>query len=301
MRRRKFITITLPLAMAGVSRAAESEQPGMVFGVIADPQYADVEPAGSRFYRNSLEKLARTIEEFNGKDLAFVATLGDLIDRDFQSFEDIMPLYAKLKAPHYPVLGNHDFSVADADKEKVIAAAGLKEPYYSRQMMGWRLIFLDGTDVSRYRYPAGDPRAKQAAELQKTLRNDGSSRAPFHSGAVGEEQMKWLKSELDEAKREKQRVIVFNHFPVIPAGDGHNLWNAPELADLIAEYDHIAAYMNGHNHKGNYGSQGGTHFVNLKGMVETESKTAYAVVRCFSDRLEIEGYGQEPDRKLSKI
>jgi hypothetical protein len=33
-------------------------------------------------------------------------------------------------------------------------------------------------------------------------------------------------------------------------------------------------------------------------MVETEKETAYAVVKCYPDRLEIEGCGLEPDRSL---
>ena len=59
--------------------------------------------------------------------------------------------------------------------------------------------------------------------------------------------------------------------------------------------------MNGHNHKGNYGKQKNCHYINFKGMVETEKETAYAVVRCFADRLEIDGYGLEPDQTLGDI
>jgi calcineurin-like phosphoesterase family protein len=300
MKRRKFIVITLPLVFPSISRAAE-EDPELVFGVVADPQYADAEAAGSRFYRNSLEKLGNAVNELNRKNLAFVTTLGDLIDRDFESFADIMPVYGKLRHPHYPILGNHDFSVADEAKEKVPAAAGLEKPYYSHVIQGWRFIFLDGTDVALYRYPANDPRTKEARAMQDAYEKNKGGKVPGYNGAIGEKQMKWLKTELDAARTAKQRVILFNHFPVIPAGNGHNLWNAAELVGLLENYDNIAAYMNGHNHRGNYGTHAGIHFVNFKGMVETESETAYSVVRCFPDRLEIEGYGLEPDRNLGKI
>ena len=301
MERRKFIGITLPLTLLGVSRAAKSDDPELVFGVIADPQYADVDPRGSRFYRNSVEKLSNAVEELNGKELSFVATVGDLIDRKFESFGDIMPVYAKLKHPHYPILGNHDFSVEDGDKEKVHAAVGLEKPYYSKEMNGWRFVFLDGTDVALYRHAADDDRTIEARMIFEKLRAAKKSGAKSYNGAIGEEQMKWLKAELDAARTANQRIIVFNHYPVIPAGNGHNLWNAEELVALLAKYDNIAAYMNGHNHAGNYGTHAGIHFLNLKGMVETEEKTAYATVRCFPGRLEIEGYGLEPDRNLGKL
>lgn len=50
----------------------------------------------------------------------------------------------------------------------------------------------------------------------------------------------------------------------------------------------VAAYMSGHNHKGNYAHHKGCHYINFKGMVETETTSAYAVVRCFADRIAIE-------------
>lgn len=301
MKRRKFIGITLPLAMCGVSRAESSSKPDLVFGVIADPQYADADMRMGRYYRNSLDKLGKAVEDLNGKELSFVVTLGDLIDKDFKSFDAIMPIYEKLKHPHHPVLGNHDFEVADEDKPKVVVKAGLEKAYYSKSVGNWRFLFVDGTDVGIWRYPAEDPRTAEAKEMLAGLKEKKIRNALPYNAAVGEEQMKWLEAELDTAKEAKQQVVVFNHYPVIPAGDPHNLWNSTELVELLSRYDHVAAYMNGHNHKGNYGEHRGCHYVNLKGMVETEDKSAYATVRCFADRLEIEGYGMEPDRDLKKL
>ena len=73
------------------------------------------------------------------------------------------------------------------------------------------------------------------------------------------------------------------------------------LSMLIDRYDHVAAYMNGHNHAGNYATRRHCHYLNFKGMVETEKKTAYAVVRFFPDRLEVVGRGIEPDRSLGQL
>ena len=90
------------------------------FGVLADPQYADIDARGSRFYRNSLAKLKAAVAELNKHELEFVVTLGDTIDRNYASFDDILPLYKPLKAPSKFVLGNHDFDMADEDKGKVM-------------------------------------------------------------------------------------------------------------------------------------------------------------------------------------
>lgn len=285
MKRREFLRITLPLAFAGKASAAPAAEPDLSFGVIADPQYADVDPVGTRFYRNSLGKLDHAIADLNARPLDFTVTLGDLIDRDFASFRPVMDRYVKLKSTHFPILGNHDFSVADADKTRVLAAVGLETPYHSKVIKGWRFLFLDGTDSANWRYPSADPRTVAAGK-----------NPPLNSG-MGAGQMEWLEKELAAAKAAAQRAILFNHYPVFPK-KGPNLHNHGELVALIAKHPIAAAYMNGHHHAGNYGKSGNCHYVNFKGMVETENETAYAVVKCFPDRLEIEGYGSEPDRSL---
>ncbi len=132
------------------------------------------------------------------------------------------------------------------------------------------------------------------------LRDLGRKQAVEWNGGIGQAQMSWLQEELKMAAAEKQRVILFNHFPAYPE-NVHNLWNAEELVALIGKHPVVAAYMNGHFHAGRYSTHQACHFLNFKGMVETEKETAYAVVRCFPDRLEIEGYGLEPDRNLGKL
>jgi len=300
MKRRAFIRLTLPLAIVGRLDAEPAVAAELSFGVIADPQYADAETAGTRFYRKSLGKLETAIQDLNRHELAYVTTLGDLIDRDLMSFDAVMPIYDKLRHPHFPICGNHDFSVEDADKSKVLEKLKLPSAYYSKSIAGWRCIFLDGTDVAVYRHPSNDTRTAEARKRMQELKQAGKTQAQEWNGGIGPEQMVWLEKELVAAREARQRVILFNHYPVFPAG-GYNLWNADELLELIGKNDLIVAYMNGHKHAGNYATHQGCHFLNFKGMVETENDTAYAIVRCFPDRLEIEGYGQEPDRKLGKL
>jgi 3',5'-cyclic AMP phosphodiesterase CpdA len=301
MKRRNFLKITLPLALAGTATGASTAAPDFSFGVIADPQYADAEAKWGRFYRNSLAKLEYAVADLNKLPLDFTVTLGDLIDRDFASFASIMPIYKKLTASHFPICGNHDFEVADADKGKVLGAMGLEKPYYAVIRKSWRFLFLDGTDIALWRYPADDSRTDAAKLMLQKSREAKLPYAQDYNAAIGSEQMKWISSELDAAKAAGERVILFCHYPVIPAGNSHNLWNAEELVALIKRHKHVVAYLNGHNHAGNYGIHGSCHYVNLKGMVETETETAYSVVKCFPDRLEIEGYGLELERKLEAL
>jgi hypothetical protein len=59
----------------------------------------------------------------------------------------------------------------------------------------------------------------------------------------------------------------------------------------------VAAYVNGHNHAGNYGQRDGIHYLTLKGMVDTE-QTSYAVIEIYADRLVVKGFGREKEREL---
>ena len=71
----------------------------------------------------------------------------------------------------------------------------------------------------------------------------------------------------------------------------------PNIDDLLARYPCVAAYLNGHNHAGNYAERDGIHYLTLKGMVDTE-KTAYAVIEVYQDRLAVKGFGLEKDRVM---
>lgn len=297
MNRRNFIKITIPLLATNNLLASESatQNPQLTFGVIADPQYADAKTKGTRFYKNSLTKLTNAISELNKHPLQFTVTLGDVIDRDLKSFDAILPIYKTAKSPQTFILGNHDFDVADEDKSKVLPKLGLEKSYYSQTHGDWHFIYLDGNDVSIYRHPQNSPQTKAAKKKHSTLKSKPNSKG---CGSIGKDQMQWLTEELDNATKSNKRIIVFNHFPVIPIQNNHNIWNAHEIVELLTSHKNVVAYMNGHNHKGNYTIHKGCHFINIKGMVEGETTTPYAIVKCFADRIEINGFDTEPDRNL---
>src|SRR5690606_26022733 len=123
------------------------------FGLIADPQYAPVAPRGTRFYSNSLGKVAEAIETFNGEELDFVATLGDIIDRRWESFGHILPIYDRLRHDRFFVLGNHDYDVAADYLGSVVRTVGMPNAYYDFTGGGYRFIVLDGNDVSMFAPP----------------------------------------------------------------------------------------------------------------------------------------------------
>ncbi len=275
-------------------------QPLLRFGVIADPQYAAVEPnlVLGRHYANSLTKLAEAIDTFNGEDLAFVVTLGDIIDRDWQSFDAILPLYERLRHPRHFLLGNHDFRVEPERLAEVFARVGMPAAYQAFAAAGHRFVLIDGNEVSLFAPPPGDPRLADAERWLQALKAAGADNAQPWNAALGDRQLAWLEGQLRAAQAAGEKVVVMGHYPVYPP-NAHNMWDSDRILDLFARFDNVVAYFCGHNHDGNYGLAGGTHYVTVKGMVETPDTTAYAIVDVHEDRMEVRGYGREIDRTLS--
>jgi 3',5'-cyclic AMP phosphodiesterase CpdA len=226
-----------------------------------------------------------------------VATLGDIIDRHWESFSHILPLYDKLKHEHFFVLGNHDYDIAKEYLASVVRTVGMDKAYYDFTGGGYRFIVLDGNDVSTFAPPEGDPRREIATKRLNELKAQGAENAQSWNGSLSDEQFAWAEETMKKAQAADEKVIVLNHYPVYPANE-HNQWDSERIVKMLTGYDNFVAYFNGHNHAGNYGETGGKHFLNFKGMVDTPDTTAYAVVEVYGDRLEVRGVGREENRTL---
>ncbi len=288
----RIVLSTLLVALAIPSAHGDESKP-FTFGAIADCQYCDADTGGVRFYRDSPAKLQAAVDHLNTFDLEFTVHLGDFIDKDWESFDVVAPIYQGLKMPAYHVLGNHDFSVADDKKADVHKRLGMPAPYYDFMVHGWRFVALNGNDVSFHAHPKDSPEYA-AAEKYYT---DNKIESPKWNGAIGDQQLTWLRGVLDDASQRGESVVLMAHFPVFPE-NVHNLWNAADILEIIDEYSCVKAYLNGHNHAGNYGERDGVHFVTFKGMVDTE-ENAYSTVSVTPTELKITGFGRQEDQTLS--
>lgn len=268
------------------------------FGVIADAQYCDCDPAIGRYYRKSTQKLADCLHTLNQYELSFILDVGDLIDRDFSSYDKIMEVYARSKFPVYRTLGNHDYAVEEDKKEAVAARLGMhKSAYYDFSYQGWRFIILNGNEVSTFAHPQGSEATKEAEAMLKEMQESNAINAKEWNGGISRKQLGWLQTKLEEAASQGEKIVVMGHYPLYPK-DAHNLWNDEQVVNLLTKYPQVIAYFNGHNHKGNYGQKAQVHFLNFKGMVETEQENSFAIVEVFQDRLVVKGFGREENREL---
>ena len=154
---RTTFSLVLIACFAASVPAQETDAKTFTFGAIADCQYCDADTGGARFYRDSPKKLEEAVTQLNTLDLEFTVHLGDFIDKGWESFDVVGPIYQNLKMPAYHVLGNHDFSVPDDKKADVHRKLGMPARYYDYMVNGWRFVALDGNDVSLHGYPKDSP------------------------------------------------------------------------------------------------------------------------------------------------
>ena len=255
-------------------KRSQRQEP-FAFGVIADIQFGDKDTRGDRHYRESLGKLKECVEELNRRKLAFTIQLGDLIDgnntpeKTLSDLNSVLEVYNTLSMPRYHVVGNHCLT---AGKKELHERLGLSSFYYDFTVpsaQGWRFVVLDGNDAGY--------------------------------GVLGANQLEWLRSKLAGACANKEKVILFNHYALLNSAAQYIRMTTPEpVLQLINKSDCVVAYFAGHDHLGGYALQDGIHHVTVKGMVDTPTGNAYAVISVSPSKLEETGFGREPSREMKQ-
>jgi len=278
MNRRRFLTTSLavPATLAAGESTPATSGELLRFGVITDAQYADAEPQGERHYRATPEKLKAAVRDLTKRQLPFTLHLGDFIDRNFGSFATLLPLLDDLGHPVRHLLGNHDYSVTDGEKCRVVSTLDLPHDYYAFRTSGVRFLMLDTNALGTYKTPA-------------------VTGSPSGANGVDAKQLAWLDRELAASDAAGDIVLVCGHHPLTAP---LQLSNAGEVLALLAKHPSVKAYLNGHHHDGAYGEHEGIHCVTFRSILHRPETNAWSVARVFPDRLLIEGFGREESREL---
>ena len=190
------------------------------------------------------------IEQINEQsDLDFVMFTGDLIDKSFEKeLRAMLPHLNKLNTPWYFAFGNHDRCVGGYLTTLVyldmVRDANpnfkFKKAYYSFEpKKNYKVIVLDDIITTEI----------------------------TSNGYVDEEQLKWLKKELDSSKNDT--VLIFMHVPVVEpfASPNHRLRNATALKQLIESYKNPIGVFQGHYHATKITQHGNVLYVNSPALV----------------------------------
>jgi hypothetical protein len=296
------LSFVYPFALAALASLAYCQsqgQPVFSFGVMADIQYADQPTAIGRYYRDSIAKLQSCESMLRGEKTSFVVQLGDFVDVGLENFNRLLPVFQQIPPPRYSVLGNHD--VYGIPREVLLKGLEMPGAYYAFSVRGWRFLVLDGMQESVHGgWPESAPRFLAGRDTLAALEKEHAVNAKIWNGAVGEEQRKWLLQNLAEAAERQERVIVFCHLPVLAEScrPEHLLWDHAQVLGILESSSSMAAYMNGHDHKGGYAEHKGIHYLTFPAMVEHSAEQSCKVVDVFPDRLIVRAAGSTAGQEL---
>lgn len=283
-----FILLIQSLIIPGRIMAQNNE---LRIGIMADIQYCNCETAGTRFYRLSLGKLDEAVKELVKEKVDFTVLLGDVIDRDFESFKTVFDRLKPLEPKVVFIPGNHDFNVADSLKDDVRKMLPAKRGYWSEARQGVRLVYLNGFVNSVVAWPKGTKNHKEGKEILDKLALEKAKNASDWNGGFGKKQLDWLKGQVELANANGEKLVLFGHQPVVPF-DEHSAWDTDELLDIVSGYRGIVPYFCGHKHSGGDHQTGNCRIINLKGMVE-DTTNAFCILEIQSDRYIIKGFGRQ--------
>jgi 3',5'-cyclic AMP phosphodiesterase CpdA len=281
--------------------------PEVSFGIMADCQNAKGVPdfigkvrgtdeTFRNCYRLSPEKLREAVKTFNQFDLRFIMHLGDFFDRDVKDVDELLDITNDSRAEVWHALGNHEFWVPGTNPKDIVELYQMPDKYYSKQVDGNRFVVLDTNELGPLEHPPRSLERRVGELVVDRYRWEGRMQAYEWNGGLSGEQMEWLHSELTDAESEGQKAFLFSHHPVFPPSV-LNALNDVEIMRMIDSHTSVKAYINGHNHAGNYGHRKGIPYVTIEGMLSDETN-AFAVADVYDDHMDIAGYGRVPSRRL---
>ena len=265
------------------------------FGIVTDIHYSERASYGTRYFKQSIEKLKNAIDVFNQADLDFIIELGDLKDQDSEPerkntlkyLDTIEAVLQTFNGPVYHVLGNHDMD--SISKEDFLNHTSNhkdadKKTYYSFTCNGIKCIVLDAN-----------------------YSEDGS---PYDTGNfdwtkafIPKSQQEWLQKELSS---DEIPILIFVHQLLDSFSDvGKDLCvgNADEVVPLLEKNGNVLAVFQGHHHPGNYSFRNGIHYWTMKGMIEESlpDNNSFAIVEVNKNGdISIDGFFNCEDRILKK-
>ena len=286
-----FIFTTLLL------NAQTDYKPVFRFGLIADIQYCDCDPANNRYYRNSLPKLEECIDDLNSLGVEFSVNLGDLVDRDTDTnLDEIINRLDKLEKKCYNTTGNHDYDGV-ANNEILFKKLDMPAEYYAFKYANWIFIMLNTNELASYSNVVGTNKEKELSTLKESLKIENRRNSASYNGGISQKQIAWLKEQLEKAESKGNHVMILSHHPFYP-DNGLSALNDREVLELLSQYSCVKAAIAGHHHSGAFGEYSGIPFITTQGMVETENKNAYGVVELYQDKIVILGKGRTQSYEL---
>lgn len=231
------------------------------FALVTDLHYADKPSAGTRHYRQTLDKLQEAAEQFARDKPTFIVELGDLIDAADSIQTELAYLatvnreFAAIGKDRIYVLGNH--CVNTLRKQEFLEAVGQEKSYFSFDRQGVHFIVLDGCFRSD-----GEPYER------KNFKWDDAN--------IPTEELEWLQADLAACTKP---AIVLTH-QRLDVTKSHSVKNHAEVRRVLEASEKVLAVFQGHSHDNELQELNGIHYCTMVAMVEgaDPSSSGYSLI-----------------------
>ena len=228
---------------------AATGSPQLSIGLVTDLHHADKVAAGTRHYRESLDKLAEAATQFEQDRIAFVVELGDLIDAadsvdvELGYLKTVNREFSAIAKERHYVLGNH--CVDTLHKEEFLGEVGQAKSFDSFDRNGFHFVILDSCFRSD-----GTPYGRK--NFQWTDAN-----IPPH-------ELEWLEADL---QANSKPTVVFAH-QRLDVANHYGVKNGAEVRKLLEASGKVLAVFQGHSHQNDLKEIEGIHYCTFVAMVE---------------------------------
>lgn len=296
IQRRKFLRIsaiaTTGLCVSASSLGIHRSSKPVRFGLVTDSHYADREIYGTRFYRQSLDKMEEFIQVMNNEKVDFIIHLGDFKDQDPQKREVdtlrylilLEDIYSRFNGPRFHCIGNHDVdSITKQQFLGHITNTGIQnnQRYYSYNRNGYHFIVLD----ANFHQDGRDHFYKEEVDWQKTN--------------IPEEQVDWLINDLEQTN---YPTIIFCHHPLYAFNSDHimHVSNYLQMQKALEKPGKVVAVFQGHVHHEEYREINGIHYVTQFGMVDYSGleNNSFAIIEMEGAKINVIGYKRVSSNRL---
>lgn len=251
-------------------------------GLLTDVHYAESEPRGTRYYRESLPKMREAAARLKAEKIDFAICVGDLIDtpqppdpaKEMQFLRTIAAAFADIRTPRYFVLGNH--CVAGIPKDAYLKTVGQARSYYSFDRNGIHCIVLDGC-----------------------FRADGVAYAPgnfsWKDSEIPAPQRDWLAADLASTKNP---TLVFVHQRLDNAPKDCGVHSSEAVRAILEKSGKVRAVFQGHSHKNDCQTVGNIPYITLVAMIEGSGpeNNGYSVLSVHADgTLTLQGFRRQAE------
>ena len=224
--------LTILIAVAISSQMCTAANNNLRFVQVSDAHFSTFEENTSyKFLKKSPELLDDVIFQINTSGpYDFVMFTGDLVNKPkTNQLLKFLAHASKINCPWYAINGNHDIAIdGPLTKEEFCKILNSRNHHMATNKLyyaftpkkGFRVVCLDS--IIDYKLTS--------------------------NGEISEEQLKWLKKELDEHK--KDVVIICTHVPIDEPyhSSNHKMNNEEEVKAILSKYSNPIIVLQGHYH-----------------------------------------------------